>query len=187
MTTEYAYCQSTSAPLAGVGPHKGSHGKPCLIVAVRGTPPLRLGRLECGLLVLPGSSMKTPKVGLGYHPFKRVVMRCRARDEKRQEMSLPVTNPGLMESSRKGRRCAGERKPGCSWNCTCRTWVLAPTGCMRKGDPFGIRNQVRAGTNTLGFPLVLTCLRSDARRTPTMTRKPKSRHLTPPRNRSKYA
>ena len=143
MTTEYAYCQSTSAPLAGVGPHKGSHGKPCLIVAVRGTPPLRLGRLECGLCVLPGSSMKTPKVGLGYHPFKRVVMRCRARDEKRQEMSLPVTNPGLMESSRKGRRCAGERKPGCSWNCTCRTWVLAPTGCMRKGDPiwgYGIRS-----------------------------------------------
>ena len=46
--------------------------------------------------------MKTPKVGLGYHPFKRVVMRCRARDEKRQEMSLPVTNPGLMECSPSG-------------------------------------------------------------------------------------
>ena len=84
MTTEYAYCQSTSAP-SGVGPHKGSRVKARLIVAVRGTPPLRLGRLECGLCVLPGSSMKTPKVGLGYHPFKRVVMRCRARDEKRHE------------------------------------------------------------------------------------------------------
>lgn len=43
--------------------------------------------------------MKTPKVGLGYHSFKRVVMRCRARDEKRQETCLPVTNPGRVERS----------------------------------------------------------------------------------------
>ena len=29
--------------------------------------------------------------------------------------------------------------------------------------PRGIRKQVRAGTNTIGVPLFLTCLRSDAR------------------------
>lgn len=72
--TDYAYCKSMSAPLAGVGPHKGLHGKPCLIIVLRGTPTLRLGRLELGS-VLPGSSMKTPKVRLGYVTFKSGIMR----------------------------------------------------------------------------------------------------------------
>ena len=32
-----------------------------------------------------------------------------------------------------GRRCGGERKPGCPWNCTCRT-IVALSGCTVKGD-----------------------------------------------------
>jgi len=145
MAIEYAYCQSTSAP-SGVGPHKGSRVKARLIVAVRGTPPLRLGRLECGLCVLPGSSMKTPKVGLGYHPFKRVVMRCRARDEKKQEMSLPVTNPGLVECSlafgRSEEDVPGRGNP-VALGRVCAVCELALTGRTPKGDPtwgYGVRS-----------------------------------------------
>ena len=56
---------------------------------------------------------------------------------------------------------------------------------VERGPHLGIRIKVWAGINTPGFPLRLTCLRCDARKPPTMTRKPKSRHLTPPGNRSK--
>jgi hypothetical protein len=53
---------------------RGPSGKPDLIVVLRRTPLIRLGRLS-GVSVLPGSSIKTPKVRLGYHPFKRMIMR----------------------------------------------------------------------------------------------------------------
>ena len=81
--------------------------------------------------------MKTPKVGLGYHSFKRVVMRCRARDEKRQETCLPVTNPGRVERSPSSEEDVPGRGNPVALGIVHAVRGLAPTGCMTKGDPFG--------------------------------------------------
>ena len=118
--------------------------------------------------------MKTPTVGRGYHPFKRVIMRCRAQEEKRYETSLPVTNPGLVEDSLRGRRCAGRGNPVALGDLYAARWVGAQQDTGQKGDPYGDTETGHGPGLHVRVPLVLTCLRTDYRIPPTMVKAKKS-------------
>jgi len=54
--------------------------------------------------------MKTPKVGLGYGPFKRTIMRNQAQEEKRHKTGLPVNTRGLWSVSLRAKKMCREEE-----------------------------------------------------------------------------